>query len=69
MIALVNGTLALFYYDDNNGWVEYLNSLTTPNGTQVTRIAYSNVGQSALRGIDTANHVFTSNPSQAINSP
>jgi hypothetical protein len=60
---------ALFYYNDFGGWEEYLDSLHTPNGTQIVKIAYSNIGGSALWGIDNVGHVFTSNPNQAINSP
>jgi hypothetical protein len=64
VIALYEGFPTLFRYEDlGGGWTQFPDSLTTPNGTQIVRIAYSNTGPGALWGIDLAGNIYTSNPS------
>jgi hypothetical protein len=64
VIALYDGVPTLFRYQDLGGWTQFPSgSLTTPNGTQIVRIAYSNTGPGALWGIDLAGNIYTSNPS------
>jgi hypothetical protein len=66
VITYDNNQRKIFQYFDLQGWNEWIGSLNTPNGTQITRIAYSNTGPSALWGIDTQGHIFTTDTTIAI---
>jgi hypothetical protein len=64
VIANISGVPTLFQFVPLGlDWTEWPSSLNSPNGTSIVRIAYAGLGPSALWGLDTSGHIFTSNPS------